>query len=338
VEHNNTSVDKIAIIGLGLIGGSIGLALKTLRKPKVEIVGFDLRPSQAKRASKMGAIDRAAKDLRSAVENAGLVILAVPILAIRDNLEAIGPLLIPGSVVTDTGSTKEAVLHWAEQYLPDGISFVGGHPMAGKEESGIQAAVPNLFVDRRYCVIPGKNADQDAVKAVTDLVLALKAKPYFLDAVEHDSYVAAVSHLPIVLSAALVSSTQRSPSWREMSKLAATGYRDVSRLASGDPIMNLDICLSNQESLTRWIDYMITELSRYRTMIANGEPELAKELENVHQARNIWLHHFTTGIEEDKKPRVEPPSVTDILLGEFTRRYTKLFDFWEKKQQKGPRK
>lgn len=193
---------KITIIGLGLIGTSLGLAIKRSNFPEVTLVGHEIEREAAIRASKRGAVDKVEPYLPAAVEDATMVIIATPVLAIREVLQDIASHLAEGAIVTDTGSTKSMVLQWAADYLPPSVSFVGGHPMAGKTESGPDAAEVDLFQGAPYCIVPGKDARPEALETVIDLVRAIGAVPYFVDAAEHDAYVAAVSHLPIAISAA----------------------------------------------------------------------------------------------------------------------------------------
>jgi prephenate dehydrogenase len=228
-------------------------------------------------------------DLVSAVDGADVVILAVPALAVGGILEQIGRHLPSGCIVTDAVSTKVKVMEWAEQHLPPGVEFIGGHPMAGKEVSGIEAAEASLFEGRTYCLVPGQNASPEAVEAVVGLVKQMGAEPLIITASEHDSFVAGISHLPTLLSVALVSTTTKSPSWVKMSKLAATGYRDLTRLASQNPQMNRDICLTNQENILKWIDGFIEELSQFRRLIANGGEDLERVFDQAKQARQRWL-------------------------------------------------
>ena len=192
-------MDKITIIGLGLIGGSIGFALKANASDRIYVSGYDKDFDEGRKAEKLKAVDKAHWKLDDALKDAKMVILAVPVLAIRDMMKTISEMLSPGCIVTDTGSTKLEIMKWAQDYLPEEVSFVGGHPMAGKEISGVSAADASLFKNARYAVIPGKGATEGAVNSVIGLVDLLGAKPYFVDAEEHDSYVAAVSHLPIIM-------------------------------------------------------------------------------------------------------------------------------------------
>ncbi len=152
---------RIAIVGLGLIGGSMGLALKRAGQEGPELVGYARRPETAERARRLGAIDRAESSLAAAVDGADLVMLAVPIMSIKEILSQIAPNLAAGAVVTDVASTKLQVMHWAEEALPQSTSFVGGHPMAGKELSGIEVAEAGLFQGCTYCIVPGRGASDE---------------------------------------------------------------------------------------------------------------------------------------------------------------------------------
>ncbi len=283
-------MDKVTIVGLGLIGGSIGLALKAAKLENVQIVGHDKEPSASAKASKRGAVDKTEWNLINAVEGASVVIIATPVMAIKEVMQQVASYLREGAVVTDTGSTKASILQWSSEILPSHVSFVGGHPMAGKETPGIDGAEATLFKDKTYCIIPGKNATEQAVRSVVSMAELLGANPFFIDAAEHDSYVAAVSHLPIVLSAALATATSRSPSWKEMSRLAASGYKDLTRLAMGDPEMNRDICLTNPDSIVRWIDNLVDELAVYRKQVLEGKQDTLKEtFDKAYEARDRWL-------------------------------------------------
>ena len=280
---------RIAIIGLGLIGGSIGLALKRAGSDGVELVGYARRPETADRALQLGAIDRVESSLASAVGHAALVVLATPTMSVKEILAQIGPHLPAGCVVTDMASTKVQVMKWAEESLPQSVSFVGGHPMAGKELSGIEVADAELFRGCTYCIVPGHGASDDAVQAIVDLVNRIGARPVFVNAAEHDQFVAGISHLPLVLASALVMATTRNPHWSKMSELASTGYQGATRLASQHPRMNRDICLTNGENIVAWIDEFTRELQRFRTLIAEGDLSLEQAFDRARQARNEWI-------------------------------------------------
>ena len=297
-------MEKIAIVGLGLIGASLGLALKRAGLDDVELVGYDKEWGVGGRAEKRGAIDRTARDLPSAVRDASLVILATPILAMREVMEAMAPALREGCVVTDTGSTKAQVLRWAKELLPAHVHFVGGHPMAGKESSGLDAAEADLFRDAPYCVVPSVDAEERAINAVLALIAAVGAYPVFLDANEHDSYVAAVSHLPMVLAAALFSLVRGSQAWPEMSALAAGGFRDTTRLAASDPGLSHDICLTNREAVLHWLDRLAAELGRFRELVEGSEEELFKTFARIQLDREDYLR-------QPREPARQPPSTPE---------------------------
>ena len=300
------------------------MALKRAAPSEIEVVGYDQDRKALSLAVKRRAIDRGEKDLSRAVRDAHLVVIATPILAIRSVMEALKSTLTERCVVTDTGSTKAQVLAWAEDYLPSSVDFVGGHPMAGKEVSGVENADPDLFKDASYCIIPSLRASIRSVEVVTRLVERVGAVPFFPEAGEHDALVAAVSHLPLILSSALVSTTTSSVSWREMSRLATSGFRDASRLASTDPEMGADICLTNQEAIEHWIDRFIGELEEYKRLVRDGGEELQEKLIEAREARERWL----SGREEwPEGHRPEIPSVgqrlTGMLVGERLAQRTK---------------
>lgn len=279
----------IVIIGLGLIGGSLGLALKGTKWPGMELVGYVRHHEAASLALKLGVVDRAETDLMVAVKDADLVVIATPILTIKEILLQIATHLPAHSVVTDMASTKAQVMTWAEEYLPPSVSFVGGHPMAGKEVAGMKAAEAGLFQGCIYCLTSTSKTSPEAIQRVTAMVELIGANPLFLDALEHDMIVAGISHLPMLLSAALVSATTKSSSWPRMAKLASTGYRDLTRLASGKPQINRDICLSNQRAIIHWIDEFLEELRHFRNLVSTGDETLEQTLAQVQEAREIWL-------------------------------------------------
>lgn len=284
-------MERITIIGLGLIGGSLGLALKKAKAGRVEVVGFSRSPETIAKAKEIGAIDRSAATLASAVAGADIVVIATPVMTTKNVLASMAEHLSLDCVVTDVGSTKVKVMEWAGRYLPLGVSFVGGHPMAGREIFGIAAAEAKLFRGCIYCLTPAPNATKKAVKRIKELAESVGARPLFIDAEVHDALVAGVSHLPMVLSAAFVTATTRSKSWSRMSKLAAGGYRDFSRLASGSPEMNRDICLTNREHIVDWIDRYIEVLKKYRNLLAEDEDgnKLHHLLTQAREAREKWL-------------------------------------------------
>jgi prephenate dehydrogenase len=283
----------VTIIGLGLIGGSIGLALRQGNEPGWEIVGYSRRQETVANALGSGAIERGTANLKDAVKQADFVIIATPVLTIKEIFSEIAPQLPSACIVTDTASTKVQVMKWAEEILPPTVDFIGGHPMAGRETYGIQAAEAELFRGCTYCLTSSKKASSKSIDTVTGMVKKLGAIPFFIDAQEHDNLVAGVSHLPMLLSTALVSLTTKKPSWSKMSKLAASGYHDLTRLASGSPEVNAHICLSNKEAIVDWIDKFSQELERYRQLVAGGDKRLERAFTDASKARQEWLNNLS---------------------------------------------
>lgn len=288
---------RITIIGLGLIGGSLGLALKKFGGKEWQITGYSRRQETLKQALKQGAIDQAGINAQEAVGIADLVVLATPIGAIPGILAAIAPHLKKGCVVTDTASTKEQVLKWAGSSLPAGAPFIGGHPMAGKETWGFAAAEPGLFEGATYCLVPSSSTTPHATELVTGMVKTILARPLVISADEHDRLVAGISHLPLVLSVTLAAITQKDPSWPQMAELAAGGYRDTTRLASGSPQMGRDICLTNKQALMAWIDRFISELTQFKEKIDKGDSkEIEFILSRAKDSRDLWYRQrFSNG-------------------------------------------
>jgi prephenate dehydrogenase len=303
----------MAIIGLGLIGGSLGLALKAAKLTNVEIVGYDTDTIAAVDARRRGAVDKTEPTLQRATADAGLVILATPIIAVRQVMEEMASGLRENCVVTDTASTKALVMDWAGQLLPPSVSFVGGHPMAGKETAGIANADAKLFAGKPYCIIPSPNATEGAARLVVGLVHLIGAQPLFIDAEEHDRYVAAVSHLPLVMSTALFTLARSSPAWPELAALASSGFRDVTRLASGDPELSHDICLTNREGILHWLDRMSEELCRYRGLLAEEgrEEDLFKLFTQAQLDRDTYM---TAGPPSRPRVAADVPDAGEQLV------------------------
>jgi prephenate dehydrogenase len=275
---------KIAVLGLGLIGGSLGLALHQAGVSK-HISGYDSNPDATYQAWEIGAITEICNTAEKAVRQADMVILATPILAIPELLEHIAPKLKSGVLVTDTASTKTQILNWAKTLLPANVMFVGGHPMAGRELSGIKAAEVGLFESCVYCLIPAGQASSEGVAQLSEIVLQLGAHPLVLEAERHDRLVAGISHLPFVLSSALVQCLSKEEDWRELTTFAAGGFRDMSRLAAGSPTMYHDICVTNKVEILNWLDALAFELNNIRSLIARDDENLEPYFAQAKQLR-----------------------------------------------------
>ena len=202
----------------------------------LDVAGFDREWGHTARARKVGAIDIEARHPADAVAGAAVIVVATPISQVRTAFEAIAQGLGEGAVVTDTASTKREVVRWASELLPEGVSFVGGHPMAGKEVSGLEAADASLFEGRPWAITPTAATPVRAIQAIGSLVSLVGAEPVVVDPEEHDSYVAGVSHLPLVAASALFALVSESQAWPDLAALAGPGFRDTSRLASATRI------------------------------------------------------------------------------------------------------
>ncbi len=288
MEHDDTlrEIRRVAILGLGLMGASLGLALRATGRI---VVGYDASPGVAERARERGAVDEAAATVAQAVASAQLVVLAAPVLAIRELLAAVGPHLLPAALVTDLGSTKAQVVAWAQELLGDPTRFLGGHPMTGRERSGVEAAESGLYQGCVWCLTPTTTTAPQTVDRLAALIGELGARPLLLDAKQHDAAVALVSHLPLVAARALVLTATDSLDWPLAATLAASGFRDTTRLASGDPRMARDICLTNAGPLLAGLDAYIETLRTLREQISSADPALESSFAKAKRRRDTWM-------------------------------------------------
>ena len=332
-------MQQVTIVGLGLIGASIGLGLKRWattdgkRAAVLSVTGFDTNLEHQNYAKKIQAVDRTEWDLPRAVRDADMVVIAVPPLAVRSVMEALAGILKPGAVVTDVTSTKADIMRWAADILPDHVHFIGGHPMAGKSQS-IEGAEDDLFQKVTWCVVPSVTADENAVQTVLGMVSALGAEASFVDAHEHDGFVGAVSHLPFMLSVALMHSVSSDPAWRDMKQLSSTGFQDVSRLSGGSAEMHRDICVTNREAIVRWMGEAIDDLQHMRSLVAAGTEEadetLLRFFTEARDARASWATTERRGGElvQDTDKELSDVSMTgqfnQMLFGSMFRRKPRL--------------
>ena len=269
-----TFFHRIAIVGVGLIGGSWGLALGK-RGLTGTRVGCD-RPDVLKRATAAGAIDESAEDPAQAVRDADLVVLAAPVGAILDVLPRLRPAVSAAALVTDVGSTKRLICQRAREVFGDQPLFVGGHPLAGKELSGFENADARLFENARYALTPlaPDHPADGRVKAFSQLLEALGARPFLCDASAHDRAVAYLSHLPQLLSTGLASliAGQSAEDFLPL-ELAASGFRDVTRLAESPYALWRDICLTNIENIQSALELLIEKLQAVKLHLSDRELE-----------------------------------------------------------------
>ncbi len=260
-------IRKVSIIGVGLIGGSLSLALKRAN-PRITIVGYD-KKDVLRRALRRGIIDRAAQNLEVAAQ-ADVVILAVPVLTILQLIPKIARYVKSGTIVTDVGSVKSEIVKRAKKYFNEDINFIGGHPMAGSERQGIDAANPLLFTNAVYVLCPRKKIANGVMNRFTRLIETTGAQILFLEPEAHDKATAAVSHVPQLLAVALmnvVSSLNHNN--QNVRKLAAGGFRDLTRIASSPYNVWNDILLTNRKEVSRALDRLIQRLKKYKSALKN---------------------------------------------------------------------
>jgi prephenate dehydrogenase len=279
----------VAIIGTGLIGASLGLAIREA-SPGVRITGFELGSDAQRTASRLKAVDSFAPSLPHAVRDADLVVVATPVRSIELVFREMRDDLPPGVLVSDTASTKADVLRWAAELLPAGTSFVGGHPMTGRLTGGSGDPVGTLFQQTVFCIVPSATAEASLVQRFVNLTEGIGAVPYFVDAAEHDGLVAGISHLPYIASVMLMRCIAEDRSWREMRSLAAGGFATATQLAAGNPTMYADICLTNREPILRQLDQYIERLRELRHRIDDGDETILEEFTEASLARDAWLN------------------------------------------------
>ena len=275
---------RVAIVGLGLLGGSWGLALKKAGFTG-RIAGYARRAETRAQALGKGAVDEGFAEVTEAVHGADLVILATPVAVILDHLARLPPHLPPRALVTDVGSTKRRICERAAELYPHEPLFLGGHPMAGKERSGLENADARLFLGARYVLTPVEQEDlhDPRVQAFRALVESIGARPLVCDPAAHDRAVAYLSHLPQLLSSGLASLMEEQQAAEEL-MLAASGFRDVTRLADSPYSVWRDICLTNTANIQTALDALIHKLETMKMHLASRE--LEGEFQAAHRLRD----------------------------------------------------
>ncbi|HVF09967.1 MAG TPA: prephenate dehydrogenase [Abditibacteriaceae bacterium] len=265
--------DTICIIGVGLIGGSFGIAVRERHLAR-QVVGAVRREATINAAFQRGAVDNATTDLAYAVRGADLVLLAAPVAQIKEFCVQLEPLVRGHVVVTDVGSTKAEIVRECTRSLGQKAHFIGGHPMAGSELTGVQNARGSLFENATWVLTPNPDTPTEAVEKLTALVKGVGAKPIVMDPATHDALLAITSHLPHITAAALVQLFASAHENREVTaQLIAGGWRDATRVAAGSPEMWRDICLSNAASISAGIDDLRQQLQSLREMLEQGDAD-----------------------------------------------------------------
>lgn len=282
---------KLVIFGVGLIGGSVALALKKAGM-RTHIVGVGRNQDALTTALDLDVIDEASCDVGSALQDADLVLIATPVAQTPTILAAMKPYLSAHTVITDAGSTKSDVLTYAADVLGAKSSqFIGGHPIAGAEKSGVTAAMADLYINKNVVLTPAENTSAHAINLAQALWQSCGAKVSQMTAEIHDSIFAAVSHLPHLLAFALVNDIASRPNAAQLFGFAASGFRDFTRIAGSSPEMWRDISLANKHALLKELNAYEAELSTLKNLLVNEDAAGLQALfERASVARNAWAH------------------------------------------------
>ncbi|BDU50740.1 prephenate dehydrogenase [Haliovirga abyssi] len=270
---------KVAIWGVGLLGGSIGYILKK-KKWSDKVIGIGRNSSKLEKAVSLNAIDEYMIELDDRLSEIDILVLSVPVKLMPNLVKRALPYLKKGAIITDVGSTKEYITKEIENILPKDIYFVGGHPMAGSEKTGVEALDPYLFENAIYVLTKTKNTNLSAFEKVKEMVKKLDSTLLELDVEIHDLAVASISHLPHILASSLVNTANDISNNNQniILSLAAGGFRDTTRIAAGSPEMWRDICLTNRDKILYAIDKFKKELSNFEENIKNGNEEMLTAL------------------------------------------------------------
>lgn len=308
---------RITIIGLGRIGTSIGLALKE-SDLNLHIVGHDKEPTHTREARRRNAIDRGEWNLPRSVEGADLVILALPLSAIRETLGYIAQDLRPNAVIMDTAPLKVPVLRWADEILPKHVHFVGGHPIVRDIAPGPTNARSDLFRGEIFALCTTPSAHPDAVRLASNVIDVLGARILFLDPQEHDSMMAAVEHLPQLIGLVLGHTISGEPSWREMRKLAGAQFEASTFLSAGTPEEVAALIMENRERLLTWLSVFRQALTHWQEILDEGDKAaVAEAVRAMAEAREAWIAAAESGVwDTTPPPRERGFSFATWMFGE----------------------
>ena len=293
----NNTFEKVCILGLGLIGGSIGLAIKRSNISN-QITGYARSNSTLERAIDLGLVDSVRDNLKDAVNNSDLVILATPLSTFRELVEEMSPFLKKGCIITDTGSAKLTVIEDLKDILPNGVEFVPGHPIAGTEESGPDAGFAELF-DNRWCILtPTEDNSSNAVDLVKDFWESIGSKVEIMDPMHHDKVLAITSHIPHLIAFNIVGTANNlaNITEKEVVKYSAGGFRDFTRIAASDPKMWSDIFTYNSDAVLEMLDLFSNDLAKLKAAVIKKDSDLL--FSNFEKTREVRKNIIDAGQEE----------------------------------------
>jgi len=295
-------IQRLTIIGVGLIGGSLARALKQVGAIG-EVVGCGRNVHNLEQAVELGVIDRFDTNPEIAVQGADMVVVAVPLATMANVFAAIRDVLSPQTIITDVGSAKASVVADARQHLGEHLSrFVPAHPIAGSEKSGVTASFAELFENRLVIITPLTETDRQAKATVTSMWELTKANLVEMSIAHHDEVLAATSHLPHLLAYALVDCLAKMEDHREIFRFAAGGFRDFTRIASSDPRMWHDICLANREALLETLTRFNTELNQLAEAIRQNDSQY---IENTFQHAKTARDQFSQLFHQPHPNKIE---------------------------------
>lgn len=303
---------QITILGLGTLGISMGLALRRAL-PQASLVGHDPHPENAREALRRKAVDRTNWNLPAACEGSDVILLTLPLGELERTFQAIAPALKEGALVIDTAELKGPVVAWAQAYLPPSVPFVGGHPILRPDVP--EEPDPDLFRDALFCLTPSAQVPSWAVEAATGLAHRIGARPFFMDPIEHDGWMAALEQLPALLGAVLLSIWAAAPARRDMPQAIGARFAritaDLPDAASGRLA-----AAANRESLVHWLDRLMEILRQLREALAGpeGAGEVEELLRTAAQIRSAWLKSRAESLQALPVP-TDQPGLLETMFG-----------------------
>ncbi|MAV63171.1 MAG: hypothetical protein CML82_04065 [Rhodobiaceae bacterium] len=293
----NSTFKKVCIIGLGLIGGSIGLAMKR-SKISNQIIGFARSNSTLKRAIELGLVDKVKDNLEDAVNDCDLIILATPLSTFKKLVEEMSPFLKKDCIITDTGSAKLSVIEDLRGILPNNVEFIPGHPIAGTEESGPDAGFAELF-DNRWCILtPTEENSSNAIGLIKEFWESIGSKVEIMDPLHHDKVLAITSHIPHLIAFNIVGTANNlaNVTEKEVVKYSAGGFRDFTRIAASDPKMWSDIFTYNSEAVLEMLELFSNDLAKLKAAVIKKDSDLL--FSNFEKTREVRKNIIDAGQEE----------------------------------------
>lgn len=308
----------VGIIGTGLIGGSLGLALRR-RGVAERVLGYDVDPSMKEEAVSRGAVDEAAASIGDIAADCDLIFIAVPVRSIPGVLRALAPGIRPGTTVSDVGSVKEKVVAAAGEILSEGCHFIGGHPLTGSEQRGVDFADSRLFEGAYYVLTPHGDCNAEAYSRLHALLTTLGARVLAMDPARHDRAVSVISHLPHIMAMGLMNLALERAEEYPLLRLAAGGFRDMTRIAASSSRLWLDILMENREAVEESLRECISIMQGIGDMLEEGrEEELVSWMENARSGRQnlapalreslAEMFHLTLAVED------RPGVISDVTL------------------------